>query len=64
MHARDRQKIIIEHDAPETSSAECAREKELGEKAKLRLQELMAGGYRIDDSSRRDRIGRQTIGRL
>ncbi|WP_158032200.1 thermonuclease family protein [Rhizobium rhizosphaerae] len=46
---------LLDIDAPETFGAECPREKALGEKAKLRLQELMGGGYRIANSGLSDR---------
>lgn len=46
---------LLDIDAPETSGAECPREKALGEKAKLRLQELMGEGYRVSNSGQTDR---------
>lgn len=46
---------LLEIDTPETFEAECPAEKQMGEKAKLRLQSLMAGGYRLADSERKDR---------
>lgn len=46
---------LLDIDTPETFEAECEREKEIGEKAKLRLQSLMAKGYRLVDSGGKDR---------
>ena len=46
---------LLDIDTPETFEAECDREKQIGEKAKLRLQALMAGGYRLADSGGKDR---------
>ena len=46
---------LLDIDTPETFEAQCSREKLLGEKAKLRLQALMARGYRIADSGSKDR---------
>jgi endonuclease YncB( thermonuclease family) len=46
---------LLEVDTPETFQAQCYREKQLGEKAKLRLQALMSKGYRLDDSGTKDR---------
>jgi endonuclease YncB( thermonuclease family) len=46
---------LLEIDTPETFEAQCDREKQLGEKAKLRLQALMSDGYRLDDSGMKDR---------
>ena len=46
---------LLDIDTPETYGAECSRERQIGKKATQRLQELMAGGYRITDSGRKDR---------
>jgi endonuclease YncB( thermonuclease family) len=46
---------LLEIDTPETSGAECARERQIGKQATQRLQQLMAGGYRIDESGTKDR---------
>jgi endonuclease YncB( thermonuclease family) len=46
---------LLEIDTPETFQAQCDREKQLGEKAKLRLQALMSKGYRLKDSGTKDR---------
>jgi endonuclease YncB( thermonuclease family) len=46
---------LLEIDTPETFEAQCDREKQLGEKAKLRLQALMSRGYRLEDSGTKDR---------
>jgi endonuclease YncB( thermonuclease family) len=46
---------LLEIDTPETFEAQCDREKQLGEKAKLRLQALMSKGYRLEDSGTKDR---------
>lgn len=46
---------LLDIDAPETFEAECAKEKTLGEKSTDRLRELMAGGYRLENSGEKDR---------
>jgi hypothetical protein len=47
-------------DAPEIRNAKCAKERLLGEQAKLRLDELLRqSGTRIEDSGVRDRYGWQ-----
>ena len=46
-------------DTPEISQAECAAEKRLGLKARDRLRQLMAGGYRIEWTGGRGRYGRE-----
>lgn len=46
---------LLDIDTPETFEAECDRERQVGERAKLRLQTLMAGGYRLADSGEKDR---------
>jgi endonuclease YncB( thermonuclease family) len=46
---------LLEIDTPETFEAQCDRERQLGEKAKLRLQALMSEGYRLEDSGTKDR---------
>ena len=50
------------YDAPEIGKAQCARERLLGEQAKLRLQELLdQRGTRVEDSGKRDRYGRPLV---
>lgn len=50
------------YDAPEISRAQCAKERLLGEQAKLRLQELLdQRGTRVEDSGKRDRYGRSLV---
>ena len=50
------------YDAPEIRNAQCAKERLLGEQAKLRLQELLdQRGARVEDSGRRDRYGRPLV---
>ncbi|MCF1502217.1 thermonuclease family protein [Afifella sp. H1R] len=49
----------IDVDTPEISHAECDRERELGERARDRLRELMAGGYTIEWADRRGSLGRE-----
>ena len=49
-------------DAPEIGNAKCAKERLLGEQAKIRLDELLRQpGTRIDDSGVRDRYGRPLV---
>ena len=49
-------------DAPEIRNAKCAKERLLGEQAKLRLEELLRQpGTRIEDSGVRDRYGRPLV---
>lgn len=49
-------------DAPEIGNAKCTKERLLGEKAKIRLDELLRQpGTRIDDSGVRDRYGRPLV---
>lgn len=45
---------LLDIDTPETFEAACDQEKEVGERAKLRLQELMAGGYRLVGTGGKD----------
>lgn len=50
------------YDAPEIGNAKCAKERLLGEQAKMRLQELLdQQGTRVEDSGRRDRYGRPLV---
>ncbi|MBI1620378.1 thermonuclease family protein [Aquamicrobium sp. cd-1] len=50
------------YDAPEISRAKCAKERLLGEQAKIRLQELLdQRGTRVEDSGKRDRYGRPLV---
>lgn len=46
---------LLDIDAPETYEAECAEEKAWGDRATERLRELMAGGYRLENSGEKDR---------
>lgn len=46
---------LLDIDTPETSGAECERERAIGKQATRRLQDLMAGGYRIADGGKKDR---------
>jgi micrococcal nuclease len=46
---------LLNIDTPETSQAECSRERELGDRATQRLQQLMAEGYRLDDVGEKDK---------
>ncbi len=46
---------LLDIDTPETSQAQCDSERALGEQAKLRLQALMARGYRVENSGEKDR---------
>jgi endonuclease YncB( thermonuclease family) len=49
-------------DAPEIGNARCAKERLLGEQAKLRLEELLRQpGTVVDDSGARDRYGRPLV---
>lgn len=50
------------YDAPEIRNAKCAKERLLGEQAKLRMQELLdQRGTRVEDSGVRDRYGRPLV---
>jgi micrococcal nuclease len=46
---------LLDIDAPEISKPECQREREIGNQATKRLQRLMARGYTLKDSGRKDR---------
>lgn len=46
---------LLDIDAPEISKPECRRELAIGNQATRRLQQLMARGYQIADSGRKDR---------
>ncbi|MET3587858.1 endonuclease YncB(thermonuclease family) [Pseudorhizobium tarimense] len=46
---------LLDIDAPETFDADCGREKDIGDLATERMQELMAHGYKLKDSGRKDR---------
>jgi endonuclease YncB( thermonuclease family) len=46
---------LLDIDTPETSGAECSQERQIGKQATQRLQDLMAGGYRLADSGTKDR---------
>ena len=46
---------LLDIDAPEISKPECRREAEIGNQATRRLQQLMARGYTLKDSGRKDR---------
>lgn len=55
---------LLGFDTPETFYARCLVELELGRKATLRLEELLAAGtWRIDDTGRTDKF-RRRLGRL
>ncbi|MEC5292643.1 thermonuclease family protein [Aurantimonas sp. C2-6-R+9] len=49
----------LDVDTPEISQPECAEERRLGLKARERLRQLMAGGYRIEWTGGRGRYGRE-----
>lgn len=50
------------YDAPEIRNAQCAKERLLGEQAKIKLQELLdQHGTRVEDSGKRDRYGRPLV---
>lgn len=51
----------IDVDTPEIDHAECARERRLGEMARDRLRELMAGGYTIEWTGERGYYGRALV---
>jgi micrococcal nuclease len=53
---------LLDVDAPESAAAECARERELAGKSLDRLGALMAGGYKIAWSGKKDRYGRELVG--
>lgn len=46
---------LLDIDAPETSGAQCDREKALGDKATRRLIALMSNGYRLAGNGEKDR---------
>lgn len=48
-------------DTPEIGNAKCARERLLGEQAKMRLGELLRQDVRIEDSGKRDRYKRPLV---
>ena len=48
-------------DTPELFHPGCKAEKRLGIKARDRLQDLMAGGYQIEDSGKRGSFGRELV---
>lgn len=50
------------YDTPELGRAKCAKERLLGEQARLRMQELLdAPGTIVEDSGKRDRHGRPLV---
>ena len=51
----------LDVDTPEISHAECATERQLGEQARDRLRQLMAGGYVIENSGRHGFYGRNLV---
>jgi len=52
---------MVGYDSPEIGSAECAQEKRLAFKARARLQELMAAGYRLHTLGAHDKHGRALV---
>ena len=46
---------LLDVDTPETFEAECSAEKEMGDRATARLQQLMAEGYVLENSGEKDR---------
>ena len=46
---------LLDIDTPETFEAECSAEKEMGDRATARLQQLMAEGYTLENSGEKDR---------
>ncbi|MCT7378328.1 thermonuclease family protein [Chelativorans salis] len=48
-------------DAPEIRNAKCAKERLLGQQAKLRLEDLLKQDVRVEDSGVRDRYGRPLV---
>lgn len=49
------QRRMLDIDAPETSGAECWAEKAIADRAIARLQKLMASGYQLQRTGRKDR---------
>ena len=52
---------LISIDTPELSAAGCDNERRLAEEARQRLQQLMAGGYRIRPNGKIDPHGRTLV---
>lgn len=52
---------LISIDTPELSAAGCDNERRLAEEARQRLQQLMAGGYRIRPNGKIDPHGRALV---
>lgn len=56
---------LLDIDAPETSGAQCDREREIGKQATRKLQQLMARGYQVEDGGKKDRTSdRRSLVRL
>ena len=53
--------VLLDVDAPEIANPGCPAEKQEGERARDRLAALMAPGYRVIDSGRRDRTERARV---
>lgn len=53
---------LLDVDAPESGEAGCGRERELAGKSLDRLGALMAAGYKIAWSGKKDRYGRELVG--
>ena len=51
----------LDVDTPEIDHAECPAEKRLGIAARDRLRQLMAGGYKIEDSGSKGYYGRDLV---
>lgn len=51
--------LALNVDTPEVSQPECEAKRRLGLKARERLRQLMAGGYRIECAGGRGRYGRE-----
>ena len=60
-YADDRKWRLIAVDTPEPRQFQCAEEKRLGHAATLRLQQLMASGYRLIPNGRLDRHRRVLV---
>lgn len=52
---------LTDVDAPEIGNAACARERDFAAKSLERLSALMAQGYKIAWSGRKDRFGRELV---
>ncbi len=52
---------MVGFDTPEIGSAECNQEKRLAFRARSRLQQLMASGYRLQTTGQYDKYGRALV---